>query len=740
MSSVVVEMEDLTEEGDEYGQREPLTRRIRTLLKDYPDGLPVPKELIQNADDAQATKACLLLDLRTHSAENLINPKLAQFQGPALVFWDNKPFQESDFENLCEFCGETKLGDRKKVGKFGLGFNSVYNVTDLPQFVSKSSFCILDPHEKFLNGKRGRRFDLTKNLSDGRFMVDAMKGHLEPFEKLFGFSRDDVKNGEKFDGTIFRFPLRSPEHVKWSKISSMEYSKESALELLEMTKVYADLFLIFLQFVNEVEIATITDSDLQLHTVAHFKRSFQSESMASQSRVFFNESDLFQTSYQIKIEDSVELKSYEWDIHVIAPGLKSELDGTRCVGAIAFPSNDLKLESNTDNQLLFCFLPLPHPPSTGLPFLVNGSFAVTSSRRHLELDAVDDKSDQKRIEGQWNRDILQRAAAPALCDAVLVKASTHTQDQLFNLFPGHSSDTERLCRIVSDAFYKKLTTDCGMKVFSCPLIDELVSFADTRVVIIADDIPEDIRASLLKCAQYSGINEAWISLTRKVQTALRSFDEGRLKAKEQNFSYFFGRLISNAKHLFTECKPQYLMIIYHALKVCHDDAGIKQTLQSIPWVVAGTDINKESVQVKIPVELLNPHSIAADLLYFTSKFFPSEQMKFTNEQLIHMNQTFGLNNLQLPRLAIPEVIANLNSLRDFATSTAKLRQYFEHLNANEQVYRRANLAGYVCSGVLIPIKERDTGEFKFFYHKTNFKSSAAKQLRTNFFACFFQTF
>lgn len=39
-----------------YGQREPLTNRLRKLLEDYSDGLAIPKEIIQNADDAGATE------------------------------------------------------------------------------------------------------------------------------------------------------------------------------------------------------------------------------------------------------------------------------------------------------------------------------------------------------------------------------------------------------------------------------------------------------------------------------------------------------------------------------------------------------------------------------------------------------------------------------------------------------------------------------------------------------------
>jgi len=39
-----------------FGQTDSLTGRLHTLLEDYADGLAVPKELIQNADDAGATE------------------------------------------------------------------------------------------------------------------------------------------------------------------------------------------------------------------------------------------------------------------------------------------------------------------------------------------------------------------------------------------------------------------------------------------------------------------------------------------------------------------------------------------------------------------------------------------------------------------------------------------------------------------------------------------------------------
>ena len=39
----------------DVGQQEPLIQRLKNILKDYKDGLTIIKELLQNADDAEAT-------------------------------------------------------------------------------------------------------------------------------------------------------------------------------------------------------------------------------------------------------------------------------------------------------------------------------------------------------------------------------------------------------------------------------------------------------------------------------------------------------------------------------------------------------------------------------------------------------------------------------------------------------------------------------------------------------------
>lgn len=86
--------------GEDFGQKIDLTVRIREILRNYPEGTSILKELVQNADDAGAREVRLCLDLRQHGTGSLPNEALAQFQGPALLVFNDGVFTETDFRCL----------------------------------------------------------------------------------------------------------------------------------------------------------------------------------------------------------------------------------------------------------------------------------------------------------------------------------------------------------------------------------------------------------------------------------------------------------------------------------------------------------------------------------------------------------------------------------------------------------------------------------------------------------------
>ncbi len=127
-------------------QKVDLTIRIREILSHYPPGISVLKEFVQNADDAGARVLRMCVDNRQHSTSALPAETLAPFQGPSLLVFNDAVFSDRDFESICNIGNSVKKLEVAKTGRFGLGFNAVYHLTDLPSFVSRNRIVFFDPH------------------------------------------------------------------------------------------------------------------------------------------------------------------------------------------------------------------------------------------------------------------------------------------------------------------------------------------------------------------------------------------------------------------------------------------------------------------------------------------------------------------------------------------------------------------------------------------------------------------
>ena len=85
--------------------------------------------MIQNADDARAKTVWFYVDERQHGITNLPHSGLADFQGPALVAANDACFTDEDWQGIQRLQQSIKAEDPFKVGRFGIGFNSVYHIT-----------------------------------------------------------------------------------------------------------------------------------------------------------------------------------------------------------------------------------------------------------------------------------------------------------------------------------------------------------------------------------------------------------------------------------------------------------------------------------------------------------------------------------------------------------------------------------------------------------------------------------
>ena len=115
----------------EYGHGE---RHLAFLGQLYTNRTHFLYELLQNAEDARATQVKFVL-----------HPDRLE------VLHDGRPFNERDVRGVCGVGGGTKEQDLTQIGKFGIGFKSVYAFTKTPEVHSgEEHFCIesyVRPHQ-----------------------------------------------------------------------------------------------------------------------------------------------------------------------------------------------------------------------------------------------------------------------------------------------------------------------------------------------------------------------------------------------------------------------------------------------------------------------------------------------------------------------------------------------------------------------------------------------------------------
>lgn len=100
----------------EYGQG---TRHLSFLGRLYTDRTHFIFELLQNAEDADASKVLFQL-----------------FEDKLEVFHDGRLFDEKDVRGICGVGEGTKAEDLTQIGKFGIGFKSVYAYATTPEIYS----------------------------------------------------------------------------------------------------------------------------------------------------------------------------------------------------------------------------------------------------------------------------------------------------------------------------------------------------------------------------------------------------------------------------------------------------------------------------------------------------------------------------------------------------------------------------------------------------------------------------
>ncbi|XP_069463111.1 sacsin-like [Ambystoma mexicanum] len=399
-----------------FGSKEDLTRRIKNIINEYSSKKDILKELIQNADDSGATDLHFVWDSRTHPSLRIFGDEWKPLQGPALCIYNNKLFTDDDIDGIQQL-GKGGKGDKlDKTGKYGLGFNAVYHLTDCPSFVTGDSMlCVFDPNLLFLK---------TSDHNSPGAMMTVNPEFKNIFQDVYDTFLHDMFDLEH--GTLFRLPLRTAETVAQSQISKKTVSSKDIKELCEELERDASSLVLFLNNIKTVTFSQISEEDGQLEKIISIETKISNicatNQVAFQKKLHdFAEGELpidvatpYQVFYTVEVKCSSSASPTKWILakQIGVGGEEKLADVCRVYENLNYPRLPHGAVAACMNDVIpgraFCTLPLP--TETGLPVHINGSFIVDSARRDIC------KEDGGSIKTEWNSLLLTHVLAPLYCD------------------------------------------------------------------------------------------------------------------------------------------------------------------------------------------------------------------------------------------------------------------------------------------------------------------------------------
>ena len=279
-------------------------------------------ELIQNADDAK------------DDDENLAATHISfDFRDDALIVSNNAAFRESDFEHIQDVASGTKRYEpgARTTGAFGVGFISVYQITDEPEIHSAGRRWTLRPDET--------EYQRIEELKDPSITEDK--------------------------GTVIKLPWAFEDSAVRSKLKVSPVNRGSIDSFVVELKESLPKAILFLKKLDTIEL----------------RRNGKPVSRVEKPIVEGTER-LIECDCSSRVWRVLE-GSFEHAALGLRRRFTSQIESSRSshVG-VAIPDSPL------EHGLLYATLPTKH--STGLPFHIDADFFPTSDRKSIAFEDVHD--------------------------------------------------------------------------------------------------------------------------------------------------------------------------------------------------------------------------------------------------------------------------------------------------------------------------------------------------------------
>ena len=589
----------------QHGQSEPLTTRLNRILREYKD-TSVLQELLQNADDAGATEVALYYDTRQHDNGSLLFPGMANSYGPALLFYNNAEFTEEDFGNITKIAGETKMNKPLQIGKFGIGFCSVYHITDVPSFVSGENFIVFDPTLQCMKKEIKSEFNpgIKINFHKHRLMKNK-SNQLVPYTGVHNFNPK-----QRFNGTVFRFPLRS----KGSEVSENVCSETRLLSMIEMVKENSSKLLMFLNNVRKLSFYQTQGNKF----VKDFEVSITKQLNKNYVAIC-----------KVSIVESTGCKEEDWLIATSSQWFQMGYENQMGTASVSVKLNyDQKYAVDSVKGECFCYLPLNI--ETGLPVHVSSNFAVMTNRRGIwKADNIGTATK----ESNWNKTLIETVVVQAYITLLLhlqkMQQNGSLVDYTFHtLWPIHLMELNPWESLLNRIYNSILSSEHPL--FYSEVIGSWKKLNECNVLssnILSIGFDDNLHSSLHKVAV--ALNLPVIKLPKQILERISNDDnfKARLINEEQFIKYFYhddtlSKVSVKAKNEIVAAS----LVVYANNRHCLEMPELMKASKCIPCSPDGKEFKK-------PTDIIDPTSKIAKLFTLEYASFPDKNFLAQNTLL-----------------------------------------------------------------------------------------------------------
>ena len=324
------------------------------------------------------------------------------------------------------------------IGKFGLGFNAVYHLTDSPCLLTRRnsdeniSFCVFDPFRKFLRLKPGSLPGRRLNFDSKKFK--QFPDQFSPYS-LQSLNTNFFPTLTKGEYTIFRLPFTDLNVSRTVEKILSDFLQNSCNLNLFLENVHQ--ISVFSRNTNKSEMLgtfKLSITSLPLYTPPpSFECKFLSEIKISKREISIDKSTVISQAEVVSSlgkRSRTDSTSSTWllfthkgsiqSLESCCPSMKkhrSNYENEKLTHEV-YGGVAVNLTTNsTTGSCLYSYLPIGDDRPMNFPILINAPFILEPERQHIRFRDVEEG--ETSWEDEWHSVIIQHVIAPLFASLLI---------------------------------------------------------------------------------------------------------------------------------------------------------------------------------------------------------------------------------------------------------------------------------------------------------------------------------